>query len=142
MLTKLKENRLVLVLGGLFGFLGIVHIPLHVFPHAFDKNASVEFITLNLIALLFGAFILLKPRRFLFEGKAVLAIWILFLAAVFSTLVSTDPIAALPVTETAATGGAIFTPPTMKLAFAVIAALKVSVVFVLNFGPYIPTRPV
>jgi len=95
MLQKIRENRLVLATGALFILLAVVHIPNSVFPHAFDKNASVEFLVLVISAALFGLFILLKPGRFLFSGRAVLAIWLLTGAVAISTLLSSDPIASL-----------------------------------------------
>ena len=95
MLQKIRENRLVLATGALFILLAVVHIPNSIFPHAFDKNASVELLVLVISAALFGAFILLKPGRFLFSGRAVQAIWLLAAAVAISTILSSDPIASL-----------------------------------------------
>ncbi len=95
MLSKIRENRLVLLTGALFILLATVHIPISVFPHAFDKNSSVEFLTLILAAAIFALVILAKPQRFIFSGRAVQAIWILLAAAVISTVLSSDPIASL-----------------------------------------------
>jgi O-antigen ligase len=95
MLQKIRENRLVLATGALFILLAVVHIPNSIFPHAFDKNASVELLVLVISAAFFGAFILLKPGRFLFSGRAVQAIWLLAAAVAISTILSSDPIASL-----------------------------------------------
>ena len=95
MLSKIRENRLVLLTGALFILLATVHIPISVFPHAFDKNSSVEFLTLILIAIIFAGIILAKPGRFIFSGKAVLALWLLVAAVAISTITSSDPIASL-----------------------------------------------
>ncbi len=95
MLQKIRENRLVLATGALFILLAVVHIPNSIFPHAFDKNGAPEFVTFILIATLFGAFILLKPGRFLFSGRVVQIIWLLLGVALISTLFSNDPIASL-----------------------------------------------
>ena len=95
MLQKLRENLLLLGTAALFLALAVVHIPVSVFPHAFDKNSSVEFLTLILAAALFAIVILLKPERFVVSGKGVLAIWLLVLAVAISALLSSDPIASL-----------------------------------------------
>ena len=95
MLNRVKNNRLILLTGALFLALATVHIPIPVFPHAFDKNSSVEFLTLILAAALFALFILIKRDRFVFSGRGVQAIWALFIVVAISTFLSSDPISSL-----------------------------------------------
>ena len=95
MLARVKANRLVLITGALFLALATVHIPISVFPHAFDKNSSVEFLTLIIVAVLFALVVLAKRHRFVFSGRGVQALWILLIAVGISTVLSSDPIASL-----------------------------------------------
>jgi O-antigen ligase len=95
MLSRVRNNRLLLATGALFLALATVHIPISIFPHAFDKNSSVEFLTLILIAVLFAFVVLAKRTRFIFSGRGVQAIWILLAAVAISTALSSDPISSL-----------------------------------------------
>lgn len=95
MLNRVRNNRLLLLTGALFLALATVHIPISVFPHAFDKNSSVEFLTLILIAAIFAAIVLIKRDRFVFSGHGIQAIWILMAVLALSTFLSSDPISSL-----------------------------------------------
>ncbi len=95
MLQKIRENRLVLATGARFILLAVIHIPNSIYPHAFDKNGAPEFVTFILIATLFGAFILLKPARFLYSGRVIQILWVLVGVTLISTIFSSDPIASL-----------------------------------------------
>ncbi|MSW99036.1 MAG: hypothetical protein F2815_04065, partial [Actinobacteria bacterium] len=95
MLNRVRNNRLLLLTGALFLALATVHIPISVFPHAFDKNSSVEFLTLILIAAIFAAIVLIKRDRFVFSGRGIQAIWILMAVLALSTFLSSDPISSL-----------------------------------------------
>jgi len=95
MITLLKKNRLVVVSAALYFVVVFAVIPYGVFPHAFDKNAFPEFIALVVVASILGAFILLNRARFVFTGKAMLALWLLIASVTISTLFSADPISSL-----------------------------------------------
>ena len=95
MIDKLKNNRLVLVSAALYFLVAFAVIPNGTFPHAFDKNAFPEFIALIIVASSYGAFILLNRARFVFTGKAMLALWLLIASVTVSTLLSADPISSL-----------------------------------------------
>ena len=92
-MTKLKENRLVLLTGALFILLASSHIPTFIYRHAFDKNTPVHLILLSLISALFALYILIRPEKFQIGGKAIWLIWFVFLAEVASALLSDSPIA-------------------------------------------------
>ncbi len=89
------RNRLVLIAGGLYFLLAIGHIPVDIFPHAFDKNAPVHFTTLMIISLIYGTYIFIYQNRFNIPVKVLALIWGLVLAALFSTLRSPDLIGSL-----------------------------------------------
>ena len=92
-MTKLKENRLVLLTGGLFILLASSHIPTFIYRHAFDKNTPVHLVLLSSMAALFAVYILLRPEKFAIGGKAIWLVWFVFIAEVASALVSSSPIA-------------------------------------------------
>jgi len=93
LMTKLKENRLVLLTGGLFILLASSHIPTFIYRHAFDKNTPVHLVLLSSMAALFAVYILLRPEKFAIGGKAIWLVWFVFIAEVASALVSSSPIA-------------------------------------------------
>jgi O-antigen ligase len=86
----LKQNRLVIGTGLLFLLLSLGHIPVKIFPHAFDKNAPVHFLILCLISVLFGIYILINHKKFEFSGKGPLLITSLVIAILVSTHFSVD----------------------------------------------------
>ena len=89
------RNRLVLFAGSLYFLLAIGHIPVDIFPHAFDKNAPVHFTTLMIISLIYAAYIVIHRNRYNLPGKVLILIWGLVLAVLFSTLRSSDLIGSL-----------------------------------------------
>ena len=86
LMTKIKENRLVLVTGGLFLLLAVGHIPANILKAVFDKNASIHFINLMVIGLIFGAYILWQINRFVVTGSAIIALWVLVAVVLFSAI--------------------------------------------------------
>ena len=83
-------NRLVIATGVLDLLLTIALIPVGVFPHAFDKNATTQFLMLAIIAVLFGALIFKRRSHFVFSGKVIWAVWITFAALIASAIMSPD----------------------------------------------------
>lgn len=83
-------NRLVIATGVLDLLLTIALIPVGVFPHAFDKNATTQFLMLAIIAVLFGALIFKRRSHFVFSGKVIWAVWITFAALISSAIMSPD----------------------------------------------------
>ena len=84
------ENRLVVATGFLNLLLTIALIPVGVFPHAFDKNATMQFLMLAIIAAIFGAIIIKRRNHFVFSGKVIWALWITFAALIASAIMSPD----------------------------------------------------
>ena len=63
-------QKSVLLAGFAYLALALLHIPDKVFPHGFDKNAPVQFVSLLVIAAVFTLFITLKRERFTFTRLA------------------------------------------------------------------------
>jgi O-antigen ligase len=84
------ENRLVVATGFLNLLLTIALIPVGVFPHAFDKNATMQFLALAIVAAIFGAIIIKRRNHFVFSGKVIWALWITFAALMASAIMSPD----------------------------------------------------
>jgi O-antigen ligase len=51
--------------------MAVLHIPDHIFPHGFDKNAPVQLISLLVIASLYLIYIAIKSERFRFHHIAI-----------------------------------------------------------------------
>ena len=91
----LKRNKLVVLSGLLFLVLVLGHIPVNIFPHAFDKNATVHFVFLMLISILYSVYILIRRNRFEIPLKIIGLIWFLVLAVLISAIRSPDLIGSL-----------------------------------------------
>jgi O-antigen ligase len=91
----LKQNRLVIGTGLLFLLLSLGHIPVKIFPHAFDKNAPVHFVLLMLIAIAYSVYIVIRRNRFELPIKVIGLIWFLVIAVIISALRSPDLIGSL-----------------------------------------------
>jgi len=91
----LKQNRLVIGTGLLFLLLSLGHIPVKIFPHAFDKNAPVHFVLLTLIATAYSVYIVIRRNRFELPIKVIGLIWFLVIAVIISALRSPDLIGSL-----------------------------------------------
>ena len=88
-------NRLVIATGVLDLLLTIALIPVGIFPHAFDKNASAQFLVLTIVATLFGLLIIKRRTHFVFTGKLIWALWFTAFALIASALMSPDFIGSL-----------------------------------------------
>jgi len=91
----LKQNRLVIGTGLLFLFLALGHIPVDIFPHAFDKNAPVHFVFLMVISIAYTVYIFLRRNRFELPLKVIGLIWFLVAAVLISALRAPDLIGSL-----------------------------------------------
>lgn len=91
----LKQSRLVIGTGLLFLLLSLGHIPVKIFPHAFDKNAPVHFVLLMLIAIAYSVYIVIRRNRFELPIKVIGLIWFLVIAVIISALRSPDLIGSL-----------------------------------------------
>jgi len=91
----LRRNKLVVLSGLLFTILALGHIPVNVFPHAFDKNAPVHFVLLMLISIFYSAYIVIRRNRFEIPLKIVCLIGLLVLAVLISALRAPDLIGSL-----------------------------------------------
>jgi O-antigen ligase len=91
----LKQNRLVIGTGLLFLLLSLGHIPVKIFPHAFDKNAPVHFVLLMVISIVYSIYIVIRRNRFELPIKVLGLIWFLVIAVIFSALRSPDLIGSL-----------------------------------------------
>jgi len=85
----------VVLSGLLFTILALGHIPVNVFPHAFDKNAPVHFVLLMLISIFYSAYIVIRRNRFEIPLKIVCLIGFLVLAVLISALRAPDLIGSL-----------------------------------------------
>jgi uncharacterized membrane protein len=83
-------NRLVVATGFLNLLLTVALIPVGIFPNAFDKNATIQFTALSIIAVLFGALILKRRNHFVFSGKIIGLLWFTFAAFIASAIMSPD----------------------------------------------------
>ena len=95
MITKLRNNRLITISAALYFLVAFAVLPNSIFPHAFDKNAFPEFMALVAVAAILAVYILARPGRFIFTGKAILAVWLLVASVAVSTSLSSDPISSL-----------------------------------------------
>jgi len=86
----LKQNRLVIATGLLFLFLALGHIPVNIFPHAFDKNAPVHLLILIIISIAFSLYILINHHKLFISGKAVFLVVFLASVLLISSLNSPD----------------------------------------------------
>jgi len=91
----LRRNKLVVLSGLLFTILALGHIPVNVFPHAFDKNAPVHFVLLMLISIFYSAYIVIHRNRFEIPLKIIGLIGLLVLAVLISALRAPDLIGSL-----------------------------------------------
>jgi O-antigen ligase len=91
----IKQNRLVIGTGLLFLLLSLGHIPVKIFPHAFDKNAPVHFVLLMLISIAYSIYIVIRRNRFELPIKVIGLIWFLVIAVLISALRSPDLIGSL-----------------------------------------------
>ncbi|CAB4734256.1 MAG: hypothetical protein F2696_02695 [Actinobacteria bacterium] len=83
-------NRLVVATGVLDLLVTIALIPVGIYPHAFDKNATAQLLMLAIAATFFGAVIIKRRNHFVFSGKVIWALWITFAALIASAIMSPD----------------------------------------------------
>ena len=112
-------NRLVIATGVLDLLLTIALIPVGIFPHAFDKNASAQFLVLTIVATLFGLLIIKRRTHFVFTGKLIWALWFTAFALIASALMSPDFIGSL-------TGTASYASQALTSSFTATASQTIS----------------
>ncbi len=88
------RTKKVLLIGLLFSILSFSHLPVAVFPHIFDKNGAAQFITLTVIAALFGGYIVWRSSQFVTHAYLRAAILFLILAVLASAMLSGNIITA------------------------------------------------
>ena len=86
----LKRNKLVVVSGLLFLMLALGHIPVNVFPYAFDKNAPVHLLSLIIISSLYAIYTVANHRKLNINGKGVGLVIFLALVLLVSAWQSPD----------------------------------------------------
>jgi O-antigen ligase len=84
----LLHNKRVLILGAIFGAISLVHTPVAIFPHIFDKNAAPQFITVLVVSILFGAFLLFRHRSLYADRLVQGALYALIAFVIASALLS------------------------------------------------------
>ena len=84
----LLHNKKFLILGAIFAVISLIHTPVAIFPHIFDKNAAPQFITVLTISTLFGAFLLVRHRSLYVDRLVHGALYALIAIAVSSALLS------------------------------------------------------
>lgn len=84
----LLHNKRVLILGAIFAVISLVHTPVAIFPHLFDKNAAPQFITVLIVSILFGAFLLFRHRTLYADRLVQGALYALIAFAIASALLS------------------------------------------------------
>jgi hypothetical protein len=84
----LLASKKFLILGAIFAVLSMVHTPVAIFPHLFDKNAAPQFITVLIVATIFGAFLLFRHRSLYADRLIQLGLYALIALAIASALLS------------------------------------------------------
>lgn len=84
----LLRNKRFLILGAIFAVISLVHTPVAIFPHLFDKNAAPQFITVLIVSILFGAFLLFRHRTLYVDRLVQGALYALIAFVVSSALLS------------------------------------------------------
>lgn len=84
----LLRNKRFLILGAIFAVISLVHTPVAIFPHLFDKNAAPQFITVLIVSILFGAFLLFRHRTLHVDRLVQGALYALIAFVVSSALLS------------------------------------------------------
>lgn len=84
----LLANKKILILGAIFAVISLVHTPVAIFPHIFDKNAAPQFITVLIVSTIFGAFLLFRHRSLYADRLIQLALYALISLAIASALLS------------------------------------------------------
>ena len=82
------QQKAVLFSGLAFIAIAVLHIPDQIFPHGFDKNAPVQFLSLLFIASLYLIYIAIKSERFRFHRLAIFGAIALVLTQMASALSS------------------------------------------------------
>ena len=81
-------NKKILLLGAIFAVISLVHTPVAIFPHIFDKNAAPQFITVLIVSTIFGAFLLFRHRSLYADRLLQLGLYALISLAIASALLS------------------------------------------------------
>lgn len=84
----LLHNKRILILGAIFAVISLVHTPVAIFPHLFDKNAAPQFITVLIVSILFGAFVLFRHRTLYVDRLVQGALYALIALVIASALLS------------------------------------------------------
>jgi len=84
----LLHNKRVLILGAIFAVISLIHTPVEIFPHLFDKNAAPQFITVLIVSILFGAFLLFRHRTLYVDRLVQGALYALIAFVISSALLS------------------------------------------------------
>jgi O-antigen ligase len=84
----LLQNKRVLILGAIFAVISLVHTPVAIFPHLFDKNAAPQFITVLIVSILFGAFLLFRHRTLYVDRLVQGVLYALIAFVIASALLS------------------------------------------------------
>ena len=91
----IKSNRLIISAGLLYGLIALGHIPVNIFPYAFDKNAPVHFVLLISVSVLYSLQIIYRQVLYFLPTKILLLVWALVISLFISAIRSPDLIGAL-----------------------------------------------
>ena len=91
----IKSNRLIVSAGLLYGLIALGHIPVNIFPYAFDKNAPVHFVLLISVSVFFSLQIIYRQVLYFLPTKILLLVWALVISLFISAIRSPDLIGAL-----------------------------------------------
>ena len=94
MSKSLKERSIAVAAVGYF-CAAIFHVPDNYFEYVFDRTAPLQFLTLILLASLFGVAIAINPSRFNFSRKARYGLLALAIFGLISVAFSGNPIGSL-----------------------------------------------
>jgi hypothetical protein len=84
----LLHSKKFLILGAIFAVISLIHTPVAIFPHIFDKNAAPQFITALVVSILFGAFLLFRQRTLYADRLVQGALYALIAFVIASALLS------------------------------------------------------
>ena len=82
------QQKAVIFSGLAYIAMAILHIPDHIFPHGFDKNAPVQLLSLLIVASCYLIYIALKSEKFRFHRLAIYGAAALVLTQLASLLSS------------------------------------------------------
>lgn len=90
-----RINRRIAVSWLLYALAVIIHIPVSIYPHLFDKNIAPQFISIILISVIYSIYILRRLNNFLLHKYVFLISLYLIVSSIISAFLSGSVISSL-----------------------------------------------